>query len=112
MELKYTRLFDKHNNIVNSHNGKKGELYKMYKNEPLVYIYKEPYTRKDGVKVRGHFSLKANNPFYESQGESVEHYEAKMKIAEEKKYFDTIFNQWVHFEDVVPERKINNKIPD
>mgnify|MGYP003640315989 FL=1 len=45
-------------------------------------------------------------------GESPEHYNAKMKIVKELKYYDDVFNQEIHFAKVVPEKGINDKIPD
>lgn len=45
-------------------------------------------------------------------GESPEHYNAKMKIVKELKYYDDVLNQEIHFAKVVPEKGINDKIPD
>ena len=45
-------------------------------------------------------------------GESPEHYNAKMKIVKELKYYDDVFNQEIQFAKVVPEKGINDKIPD
>src|SRR5699024_11223721 len=44
--------------------------------------------------------------------ESTEHYNAKMKIAQDKKYFDTIFKKVVFFDNVIPEEKHGDKTPD
>src|SRR5699024_3297189 len=44
--------------------------------------------------------------------ESTEHYNAKMKIAQDKKYFDTIFKKEVFFDNVIPEEKHGDKTPD
>lgn len=60
------------------------------------------YAVKDHLRVINFFSA----------GESPEHYNAKMKIVKDLKYYDSILKQEVHFAKVVPEKGINGKIPD
>ena len=111
--LKYDYLFDKNNHIVSHEEANSNNSYRIYKDEPLLYGYKEPFERKNNVNVRGHFFLKTHNPMYSGTNESPEHYNAKMKIAKEKKYYDTIFKTDVFFDEVVVEKKVlGNKIPD
>jgi hypothetical protein len=68
-------------------------------------------------EIRKYLRVSKNNPFdYEGSlsgsGESEEHYNAKMEIVYNKKYYDTIFNSWVEFDKVVAEFKQASKIPD
>lgn len=102
---KYEYLFDIDNNLV--HNSKAIRLneYRLYPNEPLDYIYKQGEEREYFAK-----KIESNNDFAfigvkqsGIYGESPEHYNEKMKIVDEKKYFDTIFNQWIEFDNVVAE---------
>jgi len=102
---KYEYLFDIDNNLV--HNSKAIRLneYRLYPNEPLDYIYKQGEEREYFAK-----KIESNNDFAfigvkqsGIYGESPEHYNAKMKIVDEQKYFDTIFNQWIEFDNVVAE---------
>jgi len=102
---KYEYLFDIDNNLV--HNSKAIRLneYRLYPNEPLDYIYKQGEEREYFAK-----KIESNNDFAfigvkqsGIYGESPEHYNAKMKIVDEKKYFDTIFNQCIEFDNVIAE---------
>lgn len=70
---------------------------------------------RDGDVNIKHYSLKKNvlnQLAFVSAGESPEHYNAKMKIVKELKYYDDIFKKEIHFAKVVPEKGINGKIPD
>jgi len=115
-QLKYERLYNSDNEIVKVENAVRGEGYKLYVDEQLLYTYKEGPERK-------YFSLiaikkESNNPFASTGGtggggESAEHYNAKMKIADELKYFDTVFNTEVCFDKVIPEKYFDiKKKPD
>ena len=113
--LKYKYLYNELNELVKVEKAVKGVLYKMYLNSSLDYIFISEYTKTDGTFVRGHFALKTNNPFASlglTTNESEEHYNAKMEIVYNKKYYDTIFKKWVEFDEVKPEIKQGNKRPD
>lgn len=116
MELKYNYLYNRHNQVVFVENAIKDD-YKISLNSNLDYTFVEPYSRKDGTIVSGHFKLKSDNPFaslvsIESNPESIEHINAKLEIVYNKKYYDTIFNKWVVFDNVIEEQKQDNKRPD
>jgi HAMP domain-containing protein len=102
---KYEYLFDANDKLVNHSEAIRLNEYRLYPGEPLDYIYKQGDEREYFAK-----KIESNNDFAfigvkqsGSYGESPEHYNAKMKIVHEKKYFDTIFNQWIEFDNVVPE---------
>jgi hypothetical protein len=102
---KYEYLFDADNKLVHNSEAIRLNEYRLYPNEPLDYIYKQGDEREYFAK-----KIETNNVFgfvgVKEQGiygESPEHYNAKMKIVHESKYFDTIFNQWIEFDLVVPE---------
>lgn len=102
-ENKYIYLYNTENVLTHFKEAIRGDDYKMYPNEPLDYTFKK------GTKLE-YFSLKNNST---SGGESAEHYNAKMKIAKEKKYYDTIFKETVYFNKVVPEKfLLENKKSD
>jgi archaellum component FlaC len=116
MELKYNYLYNRHNQVVFVEEAIKDD-YKISINKPLDYTYVEPYNRSDGTFVSGHFKLKSENPFAflgisESNSESIEHKNAKLQIVYNKKYFDTIFNKWILFDEVIEEQKQDEKRPD
>ena len=116
MELKYNYLYNRHNQVVFVENAIKDD-YKISLNSNLDYTFVEPYSRKDGTIVSGHFKLKSDNPFaslgsIESNPESIEHINAKLEIVYNKKYYDTIFNKWIVFDNVIEEQKQDDKIPD
>jgi hypothetical protein len=102
---KYEYLFDADNKLVHNSEAIRLNEYRLYPNEPLDYIYKQGDEREYFAK-----KIESNNDFAfigvkpsGIYGESPEHYNAKMKIVHEKKYFDTIFNRWIEFDLVVPE---------
>jgi len=102
---KYEYLFDANNKLVHNSEAIRLNEYRLYPNEPLDYIYKQGDEREYFAK-----KIESNNDFAfigvkprGIYGESPEHYNAKMKIVHESKYFDTIFNQWIEFDLVVPE---------
>ena len=102
---KYEYLFDADNKLVHNSEAIRLNEYRLYPNEPLDYIYKQGDEREYFAKkiennnVFGFVGVKEQGIY----GESPEHYNAKMKIVHESKYFDTIFKQWVEFDLVVPE---------
>lgn len=115
--LKYKYLYNELNEVVKVENAIKGVLYKMYLDSDLNYIFIEDYNKTDGTFVRGHFALKTNNPFANlgfasSENESEEHYNAKMEIVFNKKYYDSIFKKWIEFDEVKQEKKQGIKRPD
>ena len=102
---KYEYLFDEYNKLVHNSEAIRLNEYRLYPDEPLDYIYKQGDEREYFAK-----KIESTNDFAfigikpsGIYGESPEHYNAKMKIVHEKKYFDTIFNQWIEFDNVVPE---------
>jgi hypothetical protein len=102
---KYEYLFDANDKLVHHSEAIRLNEYRLYPGEPLDYIYKQGDEREyfakkiETTNVFGLIGLKESGIY----GESPEHYNAKMKIVHEKKYFDTIFNQWIVFDNVVPE---------
>ena len=82
----------------------KGEIYTGFGGIEFI-------VREGDVNIK-HYAIKNKLNFLAIGGESPEHYNAKMKIVKELKYYDDIFEQDVHFAKVVPEQKINDKIPD
>ncbi len=116
MELKYKYLYDNNNNLVYVENAEKGD-YRLKPNLPLDYILVESYNRNNGIIVSKHFKLKSDNIFCNvgntlAENESIEHYNYKMKIVYEKKYYDNIFGQEIFFDDVICEEKQGEKRPD
>ena len=102
---KYEYLFDVNDKLVHHSEAIRLNEYRLYPGEPLDHIYKQGDEREYFAK-----KIETNNVFGSIgiqekgiYGESPEHYNAKMKIVHEKKYFDTIFNQWIEFYNVVPE---------
>lgn len=112
-DVKYEYLYNDFDELVHTFDGIRGNSYKLYKNSNLDYIYKEGEQRAYFAK-----KIEISNPFASigvnnNLGESPEHYNAKMKIVKEKKYFDTVFNQWIEFDNVIEEEfQIGNKKPD
>lgn len=106
-ELKYYYLFDKNGVLTHIDKAIKGETY-YYEHSKIEFIV------RDGDINRKHFALKNTINFlsFGGGGESIEHYNAKMKIANELTYFDDIFDTDIYFHKVISEKKINNKIPD
>lgn len=85
---------------------------------PNIYTSTEgvEFIVRDGEKNIKHYAVKervsALSYGFDGGGESPEHYNAKMKIVKELKYYDSILKQEVHFAKVVPEKGMNGKIPD
>ena len=102
---KYEYLFDENNKLVPNSQAIRLNEYRLYPDQPLDYIYKQGDEREyfakkiESTNDFAFIGIKPNGIY----GESPEHYNAKMKIVHEKKYFDTIFNQWIEFDNVVPE---------
>lgn len=102
---KYEYLFDVNDKLVHHSEAIRLNEYRLYPGEPLDYIYKQGDEREyfakkiESTNVFGLIGIQERG----SYGESPEHYNAKMKIVHEKKYYDTIFNQWIEFYNVVPE---------
>ena len=86
--------------------------------KPNIYTSIEgvEFIVRDGDKNIKHYAvkdtLKSLGFGFTGGGESPEHYNAKMKIVKELKYYDDVFNQEIQFAKVVPEKGINDKIPD
>lgn len=113
-DLKYEYLYNSLNEITHISDAIKGEFYKMYKDEPLSFMV------RDGDVNQKHFALikESTNPFevvgiIGGGSESPEHFNAKMKIAKELKYYDTIFKTDIHFDEVIAEKLYDvKKRPD
>jgi hypothetical protein len=95
----YEYLYDKDNQLVHFSKAIRGADYKMYIDDTDFL-----YTYKSGDQRQYFVSKYEKNKFANVGGESANHYNAKMKIAHDLKYFDTVFNQEVFFDKVVPER--------
>lgn len=97
--MKYEYLYNSDNILTHNSEAIRGDDYRIYPNTPLDFTYKEGQERQ-------FFTLKLDNPFsiISGGGESVEHYNAKMKIAHEKKYYDTVFKQEILFDEVIAEQ--------
>jgi hypothetical protein len=86
--------------------------------KPNIYTSIEgvEFIVRDGDKNIKHYAvkdrLKSLGFGFTGGGESPEHYNAKMKIVKELKYYDDVFNQEIQFAKVVPEKGMNGKIPD
>jgi hypothetical protein len=102
---KYEYLFDVNDKLVHHSEAIRLNEYRLYPGETLDYIYKQGDEREyfakkiESTNVFGLIGIQERGIY----GETPEHYNAKMKIVHEKKYFDTIFNQWIEFDNVVPE---------
>lgn len=102
---KYEYLFDVNDKLVHHSEAIRLNEYRLYPGEPLDYIYKQGDEREyfakkiESTNIFGLIGIQERGIY----GESPEHYNAKMKIVDEKKYFDTIFNQYIEFDSVVPE---------
>lgn len=102
---KYEYLFDVNDKLVHHSEAIRLNEYRLYPGEPLDYIYKQGDEREyfakkiESTNVFGLIGIQETGIY----GESPEHYNAKMKIVHEKKYFDTIFNQGIEFDNIVPE---------
>jgi hypothetical protein len=97
----YEYLYNEDNQLVHYSKAIRGADYKMYIDDnDFLYTYKSGDQRQYFVSKKV-----SNNPFAKiTNGESADHYNSKMKIAHDLKYFDTVFNQEVFFDKVVPER--------
>lgn len=98
-----------------------GTVVKLHECEPNRIYYKYPDLTHELIKadgeIRKYLRVSKNNPFdfdgsLSGTGESEEHYNSKMEIVYNKKYYDTVFNKWIEFDKVVAEFKQESKIPD
>lgn len=106
---KYEYFYDSDEVLTHIDEAIKGEIYTSIEGV-------EFFVRDGDVNIK-HYAIKdkLNNlsfGFGIRGGESPEHYNAKMKIVKELKYYDDIFKKEIHFARVVPELKINDKTPD
>lgn len=110
-DLKYEYLYNEFDILTHYSKAIRGNSYKLYKDLPLDYTFAQGEERE-------YFRIKESNNPFASIGkknivsESPEHYNAKMKIVNDKKFFDTIFNKWIEFDNIIPEQKQDNKKPD
>ena len=105
---KYGYFYNSDNILTFIDDAIKGEIYTNLAGIEFI-------VREGDVNIK-HYAIKnrLNHLSFSSAGggESPEHWYAKMKIVYELKYYDDIFNQYVHFAKVVPEKGMNGKIPD
>jgi hypothetical protein len=112
-EIKYQYLYNKDNLLIHHSKAIRGEDYRIRIDFPLDYTYKQGEERAYFVS-----KINTNNPFFDVGnkggfgGESIEHHNAKMEIVFNKKYFDTVFEKWIEFDEVLPEVRHDNKQPD
>lgn len=110
-DLKYEYLYNEFDILTHYSKAIRGNSYKLYKDLPLDYTFAQGEERE-------YFRIKESNNPFASIGkknivsESPEHYNAKMKIVNDKKFFDTIFDKWIEFDNIIPEQKKDNKKPD
>jgi len=110
-DVKYEYLYNEFNILTHYSKAKRGNSYKLYENLPLDYTFAQGEERE-------YFRIKeSNNPFASigkknTVSESPEHYNAKMKIVNDKKFFDTIFEKWIEFDNIIPEQQQDIKKPD
>ena len=93
-EVKYEYLYNEFDILTHYSKAIRGNSYKLYKDLPLDYTFAQGDERE-------YFRIKeSNNPFASIgkksiNSESPEHYNFKMKIVNDKKFFDTIFQKWI-----------------
>lgn len=110
-DVKYEYLYNEFNILTHYSKAKRGNSYKLYENLPLDYTFAQGEERE-------YFRIKESNNPFASIGknnivsESPEHYNAKMKIVNDKKFFDTIFEKWIEFDNIIPEQQQDIKKPD
>lgn len=109
--MKYSYAYDKKGEILSATECEKNETYFADYNLTVKLVKAEGEQRQ-------YLRLANNNVFADigrggnSQGESEEHFNAKMKIVKDGGYFDTIFDQFVSANKLIPEFKQGNKKPD
>lgn len=108
-QRKYKYLYNKNGILTHWKEAIRGDEYSLYPNFPFSFYYKQG-------TILEYFSIKNEdkNPMHDGGGggESVEHYNAKMNIAYNKKYYDTVFKKDIFFDNVIPEKSYNSKRPD
>lgn len=110
-DLKYTYMYSSNGDLTHIKDANKNQYYYPYFDKETVFIV------RDGLVNRKHYSLKNNSGggFLGNNvgnGESFDHYNSKMEVVFNKGYYDTIFKKFISFDEVVPEKKQGNKIPD
>ncbi len=108
--MKYEYLYNENNKLVHHSKAIRGAKYRMFPKAQLLYTYKKGDDRQFFTSI-----IQDSNPLFagaSGYGESAEHWNAKMKIVYEKKYFDTIFMQTIEFDKVEPEYNTGSKMPD
>lgn len=108
--LKYDYLGDIGGNTVHISEAEKNTTYYRYGDLNVEYIVREGDVNRKHFALKNSMSVLVNTGT--SSGESPEHYNAKMKIAHEKKYYDTILKQYITFHKVLAEVPQGGKIPD
>ena len=109
-ERRYEYLYNKNGDLTHHTEAIRGEDYCLYKGDEFHFTYKQGDEREYFVSKIGF-----KNPLYIGNGgggESVEHYNAKMDIVYNKKYYDTIFKKEILFDEVIPEKSHQSKKPD
>lgn len=102
---RYNYLYDSDNVLVYHSNAIRGGDYKMYiDDKEYLFTYKSGDERQYFVSKKTPTNPFAKISVVGGGGETDDHYNAKMQIVYELKYFDTIFNQEVIFDKVVAEK--------
>ena len=105
---KYEYFYDSNKVLTHIDDAFRPNIYTSIQGVEFIVRHGEKNIKHYAVKER----MSALSYGFAGGGESPEHYNAKMKIVKELKYYDSILKQEVHFAKVVPEKKINEKIPD
>ena len=105
---KYEYFYDSDKVLTHIDDAFRPNIYTSVEGVEFIVRHGEKNIKHYAVKER----VSALSYGFDGGGESPEHYNAKMKIVKELKYYDSILKQEVHFAKVVPEKKINEKIPD
>ena len=108
--MKYSYAYDKKGEILSATECEKNETYFADYNLTVKLVKAEGEQRQ-------YLRLANNNIFSDigggnSQGESEEHFNAKMKIVKDGGYYDTKFDQFITAYKLIPEFKQGNKKPD
>ena len=99
---KYEYFYDSNKVLTHIDDAFRPNIYTSVEGVEFIVRHGEKNIKHYAVKER----VSALSYGFDGGGESPEHYNAKMKIVKELKYYDSILKQEVHFAKVVPEKKI------
>ena len=108
--MKYNYAYDKNGVVMSADECEKNEMYFA------DYDLTVKLVKAEGEQ-RQYLRLANNNVFSDigggnSQGESEEHFNAKMKIVKDGGYYDSEFEKFITSYKLIPEFKQGNKKPD